>query len=330
MTARLNDAEWLRHQLGLDEHSGDDDGTRDAGQNLYTAGDADADEKPSTGVGEPPEPIADGAQPDQNVGGVRTGRVDRKAVVWFGGLAAVGIVISLLAAMLLYGGGKSPGQPDRDVTQPAAVGTTAAPTPVAAEATGVDRPLPFTASAACPAGSTSAQTLAGADPTNAFVCVRDGVDGQVIQLDLSKTYVITAISITPGWVGKDSSGVSQWAQHRVVTRVQYVFNDTDHTIVVQDTGNVHGEAVQPVKHVLASKITMLILQTSRPPAETTSSGPTPGLGPLGDGLFSGPSTASTSLPSPAPMVGLDGQKTTDPVDSTFAISRLKIIGHEAI
>jgi hypothetical protein len=30
------------------------------------------------------------------------------------------------------------------------------------------------------------------------------------------------------------------------------------------------------------------------------------------------------------MVGLDGQKTTDPVDSTFAISRLKIIGHEAI
>jgi hypothetical protein len=339
MTVRLNDAEWLHRQLGPDEYLGDDDGARDGDQNLYATTDAGADEKPMTGPGEATEPTTDGAEPDLgappagggDIGGVRPGRLDRKVVVWFGGLAAVGIVISLLGAMLLYGGGKPAGQPGNDsVTQPAAVSTTAAPTPVAAEAAGVDRPLPFTASANCPAGSTSAQTLAGADPTNAFVCVRDLVDGQVIQLDLSKTYVITAISITPGWVGKDSSGASQWAQHRVVTRVQYAFNDTDHTIVVQDTGNVHGEAVQPVKHVLASKITVLILQTSRPPAETTSPAPTREFGPPGGGLFSDPSTAPTSLPSPTPILGPGSQTTTDPVDSTFAISRLKIIGHEAI
>jgi len=330
MSTRLNDAEWLRRQLGPDQPSGTDVKARDAGQKLDATNDPGAE--PGTGSGEPAEAASDGVAPDPDVGGISPRGRDRKGVVWFSGLVAVGIVISLLGVMLLYGGDKPTGRPGNDpVKQPAAMATTAAPTPVAAEAAGSDRPLPFTASANCPAGSTSAQTLAGADPTNAFVCVRNLIDGQVIQIDLSKTYVITAISITPGWVGKDSSGASQWAQHRVVTRAQYVFNDTDRTMIVQDTGNVHGEAVQPVKHVLASKITMLILQTSRPPAETTSPAPTPGLGSPDGGLFGDPGPLPGSPSSTPPMVGLGSQPTTtDPVDSTFAISRLKIIGHEAI
>jgi hypothetical protein len=194
--------------------------------------------------------------------------------------------------------------------------------------TGADRPLTFTASADCPTGSTSAQTLDGTDPTRAFVCVRNLVDGQVVRLDLSKAYVINAISITPGWVGEDSSGSSPWSQHRVITRMQYAFNDTDHTMIVQDTGNVHGEAVQPVKHVLASQITMVVLQTSRPPAEPTTS---PGPKPQGGGSPGNPSpttAATAALTSPLPA-GPGGQTITDPVDATFAISALKIIGHEA-
>jgi len=328
MNARLNDAEWLRRQLGPDES---DDGPRDIAQSVRVTMDAGAHEDMITGLGEFSEPTADGVAPHLDVGGERPRRLDRKSAVWFGRVAAVGIVISLLGAILLYGGDEPGGQPGKDpVAQPVAAVSVPAPLSVTTEAAGVDRPLPFTASANCPAGSTSAQTLAGADPTNAFVCVRNLVDGQVIRIDLPKTYVITAISISPGWVGKDSSGTSQWAQHRVVTRVQYVFNDTDRTMVVQDTGNVHGEAVQPVKRVLASKITVLVLQTSRPPAETTSPAPTPGLGPAGGGLFGEPSTNSTSPPAPGPVLGLGGQATTDPVDSTFAISNLKIIGHEAI
>jgi hypothetical protein len=341
MSVRLNDAEWLRRQLGPDEYSSEDD-ERDAQKSADAT--TDADEKVIDGRGEPTGATADGAQSDQNAGGARTGKLDRKVVVRFGGLAAAGIVIMVLGAMLLSGGGESASRSKDDSSaRPVAVVTTAAPTPVAAEATGVDRPLTFSASANCPAGSTSAQTLDGSDPTNAFMCVRNLVDGQVIRLVLPKTYVITAISVTPGWLGKDSSGRSQWAQHRVISRVQYVFDDTEHTIIMQDTGNVHGEAVQPVKHVLASKITMLILQTSRPPAETTTApklgqeaGPGPGVGPeggLGGGFFGDPGTASSSLPSPAPlapMAGLGGRTMTDPVDATFAISRLKIIGHEAV
>lgn len=325
MSVRVNDAEWLRRQLGPDEYS-DEDSAGDAEGDLDEIADAGADEELST---------ADGEKPGQDPDKVWPGKLDRKVVVRFGGLAAGAIVILLLGAMLLDGGSKPAG--DDSGARPIAVVTTAAPIPVAAEAAGADRPLPFTASANCPAGSTSAQTLDGADPTNAFVCVRNLVDGQVVRLELSKTYVITAISITPGWLGKDSSGRSQWAQHRVVTRVQYAFNDTDRTMIMQDTGNVHGEAVQPVKHVLASKITMLILQTSRPPAETAAA-PTvaPGLGPLGGlggGLFGDPGAAPSAPPVPLPLgprMGPSGQATTDPVDAAFAISTLKIIGHEAI
>lgn len=330
MSARLNDTEWLRRQLGLDGPSGN---------NGTVAGEADGTVSAPTDIDAPKAPMLglDGSG-DLTLDGTKTGRrrrpigSGRKSLIRFGGLAAAAVVISLLGSTLLYAGDKPRGQRGND--SPAAqvaMETTAAPTPVASESVGIDRPLPFTASANCPAGSTSAQTLAGADPTNAFVCVRKLVDGQIVQIDLSKSYVLTAISLTPGWVGKDSSGSSQWAQHRVVTRVQYIFNDTDRTIIVQDTGNVHGEAVRPVKHVLASKITMLILQTSRPPAETTSPAPEPGGGLAGGGLFGDPDTTSPSSPSlPLAPLGPGGQTTTDPVDATFAISRLKVIGHEAI
>ena len=162
------------------------------------------------------------------------------------------------------------------------------------------------------------------------MCVRDGVDGQVINIDLGKTYVVSANSITPGWIGQDSSGMSQWAQHRVVTRVQYLLiNGEDVTMVSQDTGNVHGEAVQPVKRVLASKITMLVLQTSRPPAEAPSTSPAPGG--LLDGVFPPDGQSAPPPSSPAPVLTMGSDATSsDPVDATFAISNLKIIGHEAI
>jgi hypothetical protein len=347
MTTRLNDAEWLQRQLGPDEYVGPDedsggDGEPDAQENPGATTDAGVDQELNTDLDESTEAVADGAQSNKTAGRGSSGKLDRKVLVRFGSLAAAAVVIVVLATTLLSGGGRRGGQSgdDSGARADAAV-STVAPTPVATETAGTDRALQFSASANCPAGSTSAQTLDGSDPTNAFVCVRDGVDGQVIRVDLPKTYVITAISLTPGWVGKDSSGQSQWEQHRVVTRVQYVLNDTEHTLIMQNTGNVHGEAVQPVKHVLASKITMLVLQTSRPPAEA-STPPTPGRGlgplgggplgggPLGGGLFGSPTTIPTTPPVVGPRVGLGRQQTTDPVDSTFAISDLKIIGHEAI
>ncbi|MBV9088308.1 MAG: hypothetical protein JO044_00145 [Mycobacteriaceae bacterium] len=193
----------------------------------------------------------------------------------------------------------------------------------------LDTPIPYTASASCPPGSTAAQALSGSDPTRAFVCVRNGVDGQVITLDLGRAVSVTAISIVPGWVGTDGGGHDQWLAHRVVAKAQYIFDDATATVVTQDTGSVHGEAVVPVPFsersdgrgvlgersdgrgsgVVASKITMIVLQTSRPPADP----------------------APPSEPSTLPLPEITLPTTTeaqDPADATFAIGALRVLGHD--
>ena len=201
--------------------------------------------------------------------------------------------------------------------------------------------LPFTASApGCLPGSTAAQAVASGDPTQAWVCVRGGVDGQVLTIELGRTMVVTAIRITPGWVGPDASGADQWLQHRVLTRVSWILTDHGNkpTVVPQHTGNVHGEAPQPMpgQGVLASTITMIVQETSRPPADAppADQGPaTAGSGGLLDDVLGAPlGTPSQTSTAPVPrlpgMNGGEGQ--TDPVDNTFAVSSITVEGHQPI
>jgi hypothetical protein len=190
-----------------------------------------------------------------------------------------------------------------------------------------DQAVAYTASAHCPAGSTSAQALSDTASDSAWVCVRGGVDGQVLHIDFGKSYVLTAVSVVPGWVAKTPGGKDEWLQHRVVTRLQYNFNDTDRTVVTQDTGNTHGPVVLPLHKILASRLTVIVLQTSRPPADpipTTAAG-TGGLldSVLGAGGAPQPADASTTT-DPAPV----GESGSDPVDSTFAMSTLTFFGHQ--
>lgn len=77
------------------------------------------------------------------------------------------------------------------------ISVVAAPAPSATVDPEGDAPIPYVASADCPAGSTPAQSVAGDDPSRAWVCVRGGVDGQVLTLDLGRTMLVTALSITP-------------------------------------------------------------------------------------------------------------------------------------
>ncbi|OBB05362.1 hypothetical protein A5731_18495 [Mycolicibacterium conceptionense] len=201
--------------------------------------------------------------------------------------------------------------------------------------------IPFTASApGCLPGSTAAQAVASGDPTQAWVCVRGGVDGQVLTIELGRTMVVTAIRITPGWVGTDASGADQWLQHRVVSRVSWILTDHGNkpTVVPQRTGNVHGEAPQPMpgQGVLASTITMIVQETSRPPADAppADQGPAaPGPGGLLDDVLGAPlgtppESSTATLPSLPGMPG--GQVETDPVDNTFAVSSITVEGHQPI
>jgi hypothetical protein len=300
VSAEVDDTAWLRQQMYGDEPV-------PADSNPIVAG-TDGEHDDSAAL---PEPASDSGER----------RFDASVAVRLAAVAVVAVILTVVGAVLASGGHTGVVVPVRDsVADPAAVAPTAAAPRTSLDAADGDRPLPFTASAACPVGSTSAQTLAGADPRSAFVCVRDGVDGQVIDIDLGKTYVLAAVSITPGWVGEDASGALPWEQHRVVTRVQYLLrNGPAVTVLIQDTGNVHGEAVTPVARVLASRITMVVLQTSRPPTEPSSS-PSP----APDSVFGDGSTFSTAAP------GFGDSAPVDAVDATFAISNLKIIGHEAI
>ncbi len=264
-------------------------------------------------------------------------RCDRKVARGFAALAVGGVALTLVAAVMFYSHDSAPAAPAASsISQPQAIPPARpAPAPPAAPAAGVDHPLPYTADAlgSCAPGSTAAQTMASNDENTAFVCVRGGADGQTILIDLGRSYVINAIAIEPGWIGKDATGTPQWLQHRVVSLVDYMFNDTEATRVTQVTGNVHGEAMQPIKHVTASQIRILIRQTSRPPAEPVQPPPADtGSGGLLDGLGV-PAPAGPAAPPPMPFDVIGGQSAdtnSDPVDATFAIGKLKIIGHEGV
>ncbi|KDE96889.1 hypothetical protein Y900_030105 [Mycolicibacterium aromaticivorans JS19b1 = JCM 16368] len=323
----MSDEEWVRglHGSGTDT-AYDTGGDSDLAEVDVAALMAD-DDDPSTG------PVDLDSDRDEADGDQKPARFDHKLLWGFGGVVAAAVVAALVGAVAFYStDAPEPTRPGGSLSEPQAVAVAKAPpSPAPAAGPGVDRPLPYTADAqnSCAEGSTPAQTMSGMDPHNAFVCVRAGGDGQVITIDLGRTYVLTAFSLTPGWVGQDASGVSQWSQHRVVTIVQWSFpDDPSLPPVMQNTQNVHGEAVQPIKRVLASRIQMLIRYTSRPPANPVAT-PTPAPGGGLTSVFgdSAPSVAPPPATDPVTGSSSDG---SDPVDATFAISALKIIGHEAV
>jgi hypothetical protein len=265
-------------------------------------------------------PAAGDEPPDVNAGAKKT------AIVLGGALLCAVVVI--VAALVTVGDAAPPRARPAPLT---AVSAVPAPTPTALPAD-QDQAVPYTASANCPAGSTSAQALTDTSSDSAWVCVRGSqgatVDGQVLHVDLGRSYVLAAVSVTPGWVAKMPGGKDEWLQHRVVTRVQYVFNDTDRTIFTQDTGNTHGPVTTPLPHkVLASRVTVVILQTARPPVSPLPSTTEPAAPGFGDSVLDpggAPLLAdATASADPDPL-----GDSADPVDATFAMAALKFLGHE--
>ena len=260
----------------------------------------------------------------------------RRVVIGLG----VGLVVALsaiVATVIAFSSHSAAPSTRQDAVAPVVVPVTPAPIPTTAlPAVEQDQAIPYSASSACPPGSTAAQSLADSSSDGAWVCVRGPqggqVDGQVLHVDLGHSYLISAVSVTPGWIPKTAGGRDEWLQHRVVTRLQYVFNDADHTVFVQQTGNVHGPVMTPLPHkVLASRVTVVVLQTSRPPASPlpASSGTgldatQPGFGDSVLGPGQSPLPADGSYTSDPAVI--DGM--TDPVDATFAVSELKFFGHQ--
>ncbi|MDG4667945.1 hypothetical protein [Mycobacterium sp. 236(2023)] len=279
--------------------------------------------------GAPAAPIdldapSDDSSPDPTV---NAGAKKAAVVLGAGVLVAAATIV---AAMVSFN--SEPAQSDSATAAPSAPAPQPAPSAPPAVTT-PDQAIRYTASADCPAGSTSAQSLTEAAAGSAWVCVRGPqgarVDGQVLRIDFGRSHVVTAVAVTPGWVAKTPGGQDEWLQHRVVSRLQYVFNDDNRTVFTQDTGNAHGPVTTPLpRTVLASAVTVTILQTARPPASPLRDprqDAVPGFADSvlgqGGGLIPDEATATTA---PWPT---DGEP-ADPVDATFAMSSLKFFGHE--
>lgn len=283
----------------------------------------------------PADPPATTAKPDKPDA---PPRFNKALAAGFVGAVGV-VVVGVTGALIAMRSGPTVAPVNQSATAPTALSVVTAAPSAPGKGDNPDNPIPFTASAHCPPGSTAAQSVAGTDPTRAWVCIRDGVNGQVLNIDLGRSMCVTALDITPGWVGTDASGVDQWSQHRVVSRVQWILTDNNGTptVVQQDTGNVHGPATQPMPHgcVLASHITMIVLETSRAPADApTTASSTPGdPAAPGDAGILGSVLGTNTPPPPAagatdPLTGQPGSD--DPADNSFAISAITVYGHNPI
>ena len=306
-------------------HGDTDDDYLDTGADLEN-GDIPGGERTPDDVdvtaGEP----ADGPGDDQQPADPSPPRFNKRIAA---GFIAATVAASVIAAGAMLAMHTQPRAAEADHLAPAPgrpSAPAAAPTTTAA-AEGTDPPVPYTATAVgCLPGSTAAQSAAGADPTQALVCVTGGNIGQYVRLNLGRPTVITAACVASGWVGSDASGVDQWKQHGVITRVQWSFNDNPPTVVPKDTDSVHGDACQamPNHGVLASTVVMLVQGIGRAPADTapTTSPPAVDGGPLGQIL----GTPAEPPPSSDPAVPTDHSH-TDAADNTWATSSIKLFGH---
>lgn len=336
----VSDQQWLR-QIGVDVTADDEDAgiSDDAVELDDEAESAETGDEPSEF--EDPSTDADSApssdpQPEGAIGGrVEDGEPAAKQVrprrytPWvLGVFAAVAVVATVATTLGVTLSGPDAAPPRVHPSRPApAPSLAAAPTATAPDTE--DRPLPFTARADCAGGSTSANSIADPERPSPWICVRH-TDGQPLYITLGPagiehSYVITAVSITPGDTAPaQGSGGDPWLQHRVVSLLTWRFNDVANTGIDQTTGDVHGEAVQPVPNLSASKITVIIRHTSRPVAATPAPTSAPDGGPF-SGILGGPPGAPTGPPTSGQGVNQD----RDASDGTFAVSGIKIIGHKA-
>lgn len=260
-------------------------------------------------------------------------QTSRRVRGWAGVLIGLTAVCSIVAAGIMIATSRDDPVPPKTAQVPVlAVGEpTVQPTPPPEAG---DDIIPYMAKAeGCYEGSTSPGALQETDTESAWECVRGfgaaggGTNGQLLRIKLGnemtgpRWYSVSKVEITPGWVAKVQGGRDEWSQHRVPTKVRFVFNDSTDpqrppTHWDVDTGGVRGPVpFTGAKPVLASEITMVILETTRPPTDDV------------------PAT-DTATPTSAPLypeLTTSEEPTEDPenptaVDATFAVSLLKIEG----
>ncbi len=175
---------------------------------------------------------------------------------------ALALVIVLL--LVTTGGGQDETNQAAKVVTAAASAPAAAPSAAPSSAPQAGSVItPRAAESHCPAGSTPGMDAFSGQAGKAWSCARAyHIDGQILTIDLGKTYQINSIGIMPGWDSIGSDGSDQWGKFRTVSRVSYRFNDPGVTTYTQQTMDQRGVVVSKISPaVTASKITLTVLQS---------------------------------------------------------------------
>lgn len=174
-------------------------------------------------------------------------------------LAVVGVLAIVLVLILVTTGGQKSSPNPVVVATPVAAGPAS---PAKTDAAGTSATIQVKSAVAhCPSGSTQGIDAFSGQPGKAWSCVRAyKVDGQVLTIDLGKTYQVDSIGIVPGWDSAGADGADQWAKYRTVSRVSYQFNDTSTTTYTQQTMDQRSLVVTKIDPpVSASKIILTVL-----------------------------------------------------------------------
>jgi hypothetical protein len=272
----------------------------------------------------------------------------RRTAVWLG-CAVLIAAVAIVLAFAVLGAPADAGAPPVHRASSAAVSV--APTTANPAVKQQDRTVPFSAQtdSCSPAGGSaeqsaarSPQALTDTGTDSAWVCGRGPqeslLDGQILHVRFACdarrpvsacSYMLNAVSVTPGWVTKTAAGNNDWLGHRVVRRLQFNFFDGNQLAadpLFVDTYNVHGPVTTALpSKILASRVDVIILHTERPPATPASGqGPSPVslLPEAGVDPASGPAATDPAAPPPA-----EATAGSDAVDATFAMSQLQFLGH---
>ncbi|WP_040700158.1 discoidin domain-containing protein, partial [Nocardia vinacea] len=179
-------------------------------------------------------------------------------------LAVCAVMAVLLVLALMTTGGKDETKRPQQLAVVTSTGTASAPTSKPDASTAASGAItPKSATSHCPSGSTPGMDAFSGQQGKAWSCVRAfKVDGQVLTIDLGKSYQIDSIGIVPGWDSIGTDGSDQWAKYRTVSRVSYQVDDSNKTTYTQQTLDQRTLVVTKLEPpVSASKITLTVLQS---------------------------------------------------------------------
>lgn len=216
---------------------------------------------------EPQAPAGPAARPGTRAGLLhKLQSLDWKSTkVLAGALGAVLLVVVLLIVVF-----------KPDAPGPAPLTISAAPTTPPAPAPAPVRDVPIkvaSSSGKCPGAADQSANAFDGQMDTAWVCKDNFGPGQKLIMRLGDSYVVSKVSIVPGF-NKFSSAGDEWSKYQTVTKVRWMFGpvdagkpcNLDNNCMEVTTDNKRDTVSFPVSpNKTTSVITMVVLKTTAPP-----------------------------------------------------------------